>query len=190
MVGGSQWVSAKMVQSGMASNAPWLAIRAMTDGLDASAQADDRQGMGGLHQASSSMGSSSEGESVSEGESLSLVAYLTSRVKRRRSRSWASGPGLKSMLTDPLRLLVSFGAHRGLSWCLWVCAGSWSLPYRSFSDADADHVGRLHRARLRGKSLGKWCAASVGVVRSHWPFVHLCERTPVLLQCGRPESWA
>ena len=85
-------MSAKMAQSGMASNAPWLAMRAMTEGLDASSQADGRQGMGGLHQASTSLPSSDE-ESASGAGSLSSVAYLTSRVKRRRSRSWASGPG-------------------------------------------------------------------------------------------------
>ena len=55
-------------------------------GLDASAQADDRQGMGGLHQASTSQPSSDE-EFASGAGSLSSVAYLTSRVKRRRSRS-------------------------------------------------------------------------------------------------------
>ena len=46
-------MSAKMAQSGMASDAPWLAMRAMDGGLDASAQADDRQRVCETHQPSS-----------------------------------------------------------------------------------------------------------------------------------------
>ena len=166
-------MSAKMAQSGDGVECSLACHEGHDRGLDASAQADDRQGLGGLHQPSPRWGSPPRKSPRPRQGACPSVAYLTSRVKRRRSRSWASGPGLKSMLTTPSSgppLLEPFGLS-------WLLVSSISVfP----SDADADHVGRLHRA----------CAASVGVSGSHWPFVHLCGRTPVLLQCGRPESWA
>ena len=50
---------------------------------------------------------SSPGECVSFEVVSSAVAYLTSRVKRRRSRSWASGAGL-----DQTRTTTNSGPSR------------------------------------------------------------------------------
>ena len=60
----------------------------------------------GLHHdsapAESPRGRSSAGESCSGASRPSLVAYLTIRDRRRRSRSWASGPGLEKTRTTPM----------------------------------------------------------------------------------------
>ena len=92
-------------------------------GLDAPSQADDGKRRFGLHHASasvvSSVGRSSAGASPPGVKYPSSVAYLTSRDRRRRCLSLASGPGLEKTLMTPIseaslrglpRLLCSFCA--------------------------------------------------------------------------------
>ena len=72
-------------------------------GLDAPAQAEDREGWFGPHQASASVWSSAgvvlAEDSPSVAVCLSLAVCSSSSVKRRRRRSWASGAGLQLIAT-------------------------------------------------------------------------------------------
>ena len=105
-------------------------------GLDASSQADDGKRRFGLHHASASLvssaGRSSAGASPPGVKYPSSVAYLTSRDRRRRKRSRASGPGLEKTLMTPIseaslrglpRLLCSL--FRVVSFILRSRSGGW-----------------------------------------------------------------
>ena len=168
-------MSAKMAQSGIVPNAPSLAMSAHDGGLDASAQADDRQGPGRTHQSSTSL-ASSEGGSLSVGGSLSLEAYLTNREKRQRSRSLGVGagvggdpdhPDVRGVPAECLRLiLIILISHIALS-----C--------------------RFRRASKPFPGTQTPFAHPTGVFGSHWPlaqylYVRASAPTPVLtFQCER-----
>ena len=132
-------------------------------GLDASAQADDRQGMGGLHQASTSLPSSDE-ESASGAGSLSSDAYLTSRVKGRRSRSWASGPGLNSMVTTPSSEAPADVFSVCFSWLLpYRCSASTALPDAGEATCPSFGSG-CSTAASNTVPLPVWGASDLGVI--------------------------
>ena len=84
--------------------------------LGAPAQADVDWKRFQVHQTSASMWSparsASGGESVAGAACLSLAACSSSRVKRRRSRSSASGAGLEKTLTTPNSEASSTGLLR------------------------------------------------------------------------------
>ena len=117
-------------------------------GLDAPSQADDGKRRFGLHHASASLvssaGRSSAGASPPGVKYPSSVAYLTSRARRRRKRSRASGPGLEETLMTP----ISGASLRGLP--LLLCS-----------------LFRVVSFILRSRS-GVWWAAGLSTRECDW----------------------
>ena len=116
MLGGSHRVSAKMAQSGIRSNAPLLAMSAMTeDWTPPPRLMTVRDGSGFImppprwcHRwAGRPQGASPPGVKYP-----SSVAYLTSRDRRRRCLSLASGPGLEKTLMTPISKASPRGFRR------------------------------------------------------------------------------
>ena len=80
----------------LSEEGPTARWRSHAPGLEAAASVDGSPNLRGTHQ--SSFAGSSSGEGFA-GEGSSCSASLASMVKRRRSRSWASGAGLTLIAT-------------------------------------------------------------------------------------------